>query len=88
VGDAWALRAISCASTALLVCPIVRWWVPGLPGVGLAGGAMRECYLQLPLVDDGWSFASKFKMRCCPSGNELTQTSIEADSTNQKLTAP
>ena len=42
VGEAWALHAINCASTALLVCPIRRWWVPGLPGVGHAGGAMRK----------------------------------------------
>ena len=47
VGEAWALRAINCASTALLVCPIRRWWVPGLPGVGQAGGAIREPYIQL-----------------------------------------
>jgi len=47
VREAWALRAVSCACTALLVCPIRRWWVPGLPGVGHAGGAMRERYLQL-----------------------------------------
>jgi len=28
VGEAWALRAISYAFTALLVCPIRRSWVP------------------------------------------------------------
>jgi len=47
VGEAWALRAVSCAFSALFVFPIRRWWVPGLPGVGHAGGAMREQYLRL-----------------------------------------
>jgi endonuclease YncB( thermonuclease family) len=37
----------------------------------------------LIVVDGGWSFASKLKMPCCPSGNEPMQRSIEANSTIQ-----
>jgi endonuclease YncB( thermonuclease family) len=37
----------------------------------------------LIVVDGGWSFASKLKMPCCPSGNEPMQRSIEAHSTIQ-----
>jgi len=37
----------------------------------------------LIVADGEWSFANLLKMQCCPSGNEPTRTSLEANSTIQ-----
>jgi len=55
----------------------------GFPGSGMLAELSVNDTFSLIVADGEWSFANLLKMQCCPSGNEPTRTSLEANSTIQ-----
>jgi hypothetical protein len=81
VGEPWALRAVSCACTALR---FADGGFQGFPGSGMLAELCVNDTFSFIVVDGEWSFANKFKSLCCPSCNEPRQRSNEANSTIQR----